>query len=90
MFNTPGLTESVGSEEDKRFSLDVARESIVLLKNGDDADGKKDGKAKVLPIGPEKGVLMTGKGCDSLSHQIGALSLSSSSSSSLSPYLSPI
>lgn len=65
MFATPGLMESIGSEEDKAAALAVARESIVLLKNN----------RSVLPLAKGMRVLVTGKGCDSLSHQTGGWSI---------------
>lgn len=57
--------ESIGSEEDKAAALAVARESIVLLKNN----------RSVLPLAKGMRVLVTGKGCDSLSHQTGGWSI---------------
>jgi len=63
------LYQSVGCEEDKLIALEMARESIVLVQNKDD----------LLPLSTTTTtttttttrVLVTGWGCDSLSHQSG-------------------
>jgi beta-glucosidase len=82
VFATPGLLESVGSAEDKAASLAVARESIVLLKNGgasghnnnssSSSSSSSSGGRPVLPLARGTRLLVTGRGCDSLAHQIGA------------------
>lgn len=91
VFATPGLLESVGSEEDKAAALAVARESIVLLKNnapqgpaagpaaasGKNSSGGSSGGSKrpVLPLAKGTRLLVTGAGCDSLGHQAGGWSV---------------
>ena len=62
---TEALADSVGSEEDRTLSLDMARDSLVLVKN----------KGKTLPLAAGARVLLTGPGCHSLSRQTGGWSI---------------
>lgn len=57
------LLDSLGSAEDRNMALDLARESITLLKNGKD----------ILPLSVEQysRILVTGPSADSLRYQSG-------------------
>ncbi|RLN98066.1 hypothetical protein BBJ28_00008475 [Nothophytophthora sp. Chile5] len=55
----------VGNDDDKAAALELARESIVLLKN---ADG-------VLPLAKETSVFLTGHSADNVGYQCGGWSL---------------
>ncbi|KAL4152368.1 hypothetical protein PRNP1_009299 [Phytophthora ramorum] len=55
----------VGNDEDKAVALDLARESIVLLKNNE----------SVLPLAKEASVFLTGHSADNVGHQCGGWSI---------------
>ncbi|OWY98919.1 Glycoside hydrolase, partial [Phytophthora megakarya] len=55
----------VGNDEDKAVALDVARESIVLLKNNE----------SVLPLAKEASVFLTGHSADNVGYQCGGWSI---------------
>jgi len=61
-------------EEDRLLALEMARDSLVLLKNDQ----------HLLPLNPNDDIkiLVTGQGCDSIRHQVGGGGGGSSSSSS--------
>ncbi|KAG1703273.1 hypothetical protein DVH05_008182 [Phytophthora capsici] len=55
----------VGNDEDKAVALDLARESIVLLKNNE----------SVLPLPKKASVFLTGHSADNVGHQCGGWSI---------------
>lgn len=83
LFDTPvpGIekVDTVGSKEDVQIALDLARESIVLLKN-------KDG---VLPLHSRQSssILLTGPSADSINHLCGGSTISTHGSLNESEYI---